>query len=285
MIANKNRAARLAVVGIVMVGTVFAFGETRKEYRFTVGPKASVAIINQYGPVSIKPANGNQVVVTATTYSDKVEIDQTQSGNRVSVTSRLHADATVDSGRVSYEVLVPAGASVTVQSSTGPLDAEKLRGDVSLEGGTANVEAHDLSGGHVHIRTLNGPVTLTNIHEGHVEITSVSGNIILNTVSGPLVQVNSTSGKITYDGDFGGSGEYSLNSYSGDIEAMAPAFASFDVSARSVKGQVENDFELQPRHTPSFVVRAGSAFAGTMGKAASSVKLFTFSGKIHLKKR
>jgi hypothetical protein len=56
------------------------------------------------------------------------------------------------------------------------------------------------------------------------------------------------------------------------------------VTARSVRGKVENDFLLEPKHTP-FVVKAGSAFAGTMNKAASSVRLFSFSGKIHLKKR
>ena len=98
------------------------------------------------------------------------------------------------------------------------------------------------------------------------------------------MQVNSTSGKILYDGDFGYGGEYHLNSHSGDIEASAPGDASIDVTARSVRGQVENDFPLEPKHTP-FTVKAGSAFAGTMNKAASSVRLFSFSGKIHLKKR
>jgi len=98
------------------------------------------------------------------------------------------------------------------------------------------------------------------------------------------VQVNSTSGRIRYDGDFGSGGQYSLTTHTGDIEASAPADASIDVTARSVKGKVENDFPLEPKHTP-FVVKAGSAFAGTIGKAASSVRLLSFSGKIHLKKR
>jgi hypothetical protein len=98
------------------------------------------------------------------------------------------------------------------------------------------------------------------------------------------VQVNSTSGKIRYDGDFGNGGEYYLASHTGEIEASAPNDASIDVTARSVRGKVENDFSLEPKHTP-FVIRAGSAFAGTMNKAASSVRLFSFSGKIHLKKR
>lgn len=281
---RKQSAATFAVVMVLVLAAFAADETTRKEIHFKVGRHASVSIINQYGPISVKPGPGKHVLVTATLHSGKVEIDQSKSGNRVSVLSHLLDGADADTGRVDYEVLVPADASVTLHSTTGPLRVERLHGDVIVEGNTASVEVHDVNAAHVHVKTLNGPVTLTNITDGHVEITSVSGDVALNAVSGSLVHVNSSSGKIHYDGDFGEAGEYSLTSHSGDIEAVAPSYASIEVVARSVQGKVENDFPLQPEHT-SFVARAGSAFAGTMGKAASSVKLLSFSGKIHLKKR
>jgi DUF4097 and DUF4098 domain-containing protein YvlB len=280
---RRQYAAKLMVV-VVAAAATFAAGETRKEYRYTVGPRASVSITNQYGPISVKPGHSNEVVVTAVLYSGKVEVDQSQSGSRVDILSHLLPGANAENGRVDYEVLVPSDASLTLRSTTGPLHAEGLRGDLSLEGANANVDVRDVSDAHVHIKTLNGPVTLTNIRQGHVEITSLSGDVTLSSVDGPLVQVNSTSGRIRYDGDFSSGGEYRLSSHTGNIEATAPMSASIDVTARSEHGQVENDFPLQPKHTP-FVVKAGSAFAGTMGKAASSVKLFSFSGKIHFKKR
>jgi DUF4097 and DUF4098 domain-containing protein YvlB len=280
---SAQRAAQLVTVAILAT-TICASAEIRKEFRFTVGPRATVSVTNQYGRISVKPGSSNQVVVVASLRSDRAEIDQSQSGNRVDIISHLFFEATADTGRVDYEVTVPADASVTLRSSTGPLQAEGLHGDVVLEGSQANIDVRDISDAHVHAKTLNGSVTLSNIHNGHVEITSVGGDVTLNRVSGPQVQVNSTSGKIRYEGDFGNSGEYYLASHSGDIEASAPNDASIDVTARSVRGTVENDFPLEPKHTP-FVVKAGSAFAGTMNKAASSVRLFSFSGKIHLKKR
>jgi DUF4097 and DUF4098 domain-containing protein YvlB len=280
---SRQRAANLVVV-MVPVGVVFATAEDHKEYRFKVGRKASISIVNQYGPISVKAGARKEVIVTAILHSDKVEVDRGQSGSRVTLLSHLLPGADPTSGQVEYQVVVPADASVTLQSSTGPLHVERLHGDVILEGNTANVDVRDLADGHVHVKTLNGPVTLTNITDGHVEITSLSGDVVLNAVSGPLVEVNSSSGKINYDGDFGGEGEYSLTSHTGDIEATAPGDASIDVTARSEQGKVVSDFSLQPKHT-SFPIRAGSAFAGTVGKAASSVRLFSFSGKIHLKKR
>ncbi len=280
---TKSCTTSLAVLTVILVA-VFAAAETRQEFHFKVHRRASVSILNVYGPISVKPTSAHQVVVIAILHSGKVEVDQNQRGNRVSVASRLLPDADAESGRVDYEVQVPADASLTLNSSTGPLHAEKLHGDIVLEGNTATMDVRDFSEGHVHVKTLDGPVTLSNVSDGHVEVTSVSGNVALTSVTGPLVHVNSSSGKISYYGDFGGGGEYILASHTGDIEAVAPSNASIEVVARSVQGTVENDFLLDPpRHT--FVPNFGSAFAGTINKAASSVRLLSFSGKIHLKKR
>jgi len=208
-------------------------------------------------------------------------------GNRVEIQSHLLPGADSQSGRVDYEIQVPPDASITLHSSTGPLRAEGLHGDVTLEGAAATVEIRDISGGHVHVKTLNGPVALTNVQDGHVEIDSLSGAVTLNAVTGPLVQVISTSGSINYIGDFGDRGEYRLTSHSGNIEATVPDSTSADVSARSVRGEVHDDIPLQPKAHTFFVVKEGSAFWGTMGRTAvsSTVVLRTFSGKIHLRKR
>jgi DUF4097 and DUF4098 domain-containing protein YvlB len=281
---ERIHQAKLTVAVLVTL-TTFAVAETKKEYRYNVGAKATVSIINTYGAVSVHPSTGSFVVVNATTYSDKVEVDQAQSGNRVDVQSHLFDGATQENARVDYEVLVPADASVTLRSTTGPLRAEKLHGDVEMEGSSATVDVKDISDSHVHVKTMNGPVTLTNIRDGHVEIDSVSGDVNLISVTGPLVRVSSTSGKIRYDGDFGYAGEYRFNSHSGDIDATIPEDASVDVKAQSVRGKVQDDVPMQPKTHTSFLAREGSSFAGTINKAASSVWLRTFSGKIHLKKR
>jgi len=223
------------------------------------------------------------VVVTAILHSDRVELDQSKSHNRIDIVSHLLAGADQHTGIVEYEVQVPPDANVTLHSDTGRIHAEKLQGDVMVAGSEGPIDVIDCAGGHVHVRTLNGSVNLSNVH-GHIEIMSMGGDVFMNQVSGTLVLVNSNSGRIKYAGDFGDDGEYDFTSHTGDIEATAPAFASIEVLARSDQGRVDSDFSLEPKHTP-FLASAGSAFAGTLGKAASSVKLFSFSGKIHLKKR
>jgi DUF4097 and DUF4098 domain-containing protein YvlB len=286
----SGRRIRLAaidtmVLSTMMLGTLVA--ETHKEYRFNVSPKAGVSVNNPYGSVSVKPSTGNLVVINAVLASDKVEVDSNQVANRVEIQSHLLTGADAQTGRVDYDILVPADASITLHSSTGSLHAEKLHGDVTLEGAGATVDVRDITSAHVHVKTLNGPVRLTNVQDGHVEVDSLSGPVTLDQVTGPLVQVISTSGGINYIGDFGDRGEYRLTSHSGDIEAIVPDTTSADVSARSVRGEVHDDIPLQPKTHTWFVVKEGSAFWGTMGRAAvsSTVVLRSFSGKIHLRKR
>lgn len=281
----SSRIVELVAISAILTGSLVA--QTHKEYRFNVSTKSGVSVNNPYGSIWVRPSTGNTVVINAVLSSDRVEVDNSQSGNRVEIQSHLLSGADPQSGRVDYEILVPSDASVTLHSTTGALRAEKLHGDVTLEGSAATVDVRDITSAHVHVKTLNGPVTITNVQNGHVEVDSLSGLVTLNHVSGPLVQVVSTSGSINYTGDFGDSGEYRLTSHSGDIEAIVPGSTSADVSARSVRGEVHDDIPLQPKSHSWFPIEKGRAFMGTMGRAAvsSTVVLRTFNGKIHLRKR
>jgi DUF4097 and DUF4098 domain-containing protein YvlB len=266
--------------------TVAAFAaDNRKECRYTVGPGASVTVTNELGPVEVKGAVGRQAVIVATTHSDKVEVDCDQNGNRIQATTHFLQRTEDHDGRVEYQVLAPSDASVTVRAAGGPITAEKMRGDLTLEGDAAVVEVHDVGNAHVHVRTISGPVSLGNITNGHVEITSLSGNVQLDAVSGPKVSVNTAKGFIRYNGDFAGSGDYMLVSHSGNIDVTLPAYASVDLSARSISGSVENDFPLQQKMHPTFSITQGRSFAGTSNAGASSVQLRSFSGKIRVKKQ
>jgi DUF4097 and DUF4098 domain-containing protein YvlB len=281
------QAAALSAVlaGTTMTGTLLA--QTHKEYRFNVGPRAGLSVNNPYGSVSVRPATGNVVVINAVLFSDKVEVDNALVGNRVEIQSHLLPGADAQSGRVDYEILAPADASVTLHSSSGTLHAEKLQGDISLEGAGATVEVRDVTSAHLRVKTLNGPVTLTNVQDGHIEVDSLSGKVMLRSVNGSFVQVVSTSGEISYVGDFGDHGDYRFTSHSGNIEAVVPDSTSADVTVRSVRGEVHDDIHLQPKQHSSFPIKEGVAFVGTMGRAAvsSTVVLRSFSGKIHLRKR
>lgn len=278
---------RTTVAGLMLATCLasVAFAESKKEYRFSVGPQANISVETQLGAILIKPGNANQVVVTARAESDKTRVETVQNGNRIEVGSSLHPGDDVQNGRVDYEVFVPADATVHLRSSSGPITADSLQGEVTLEGTAANIEARNMNRGHLVVQTLQGSITLNNIHATHVEVNSFSGDIRLNSVTGQMVKVGSTSGKIAYSGDFGSGGDYKFTTNSGDIDALVPATASAEFSAQSLQGQVQNDFPLQPKQHFHASLDSARAFFGTAGKAASGVVMRSFSGKIRLKQR
>lgn len=278
-----KRALRVVTV-FTLAGVALASAESRKDLHFKVGKRPTVSINNPYGPIVVKAGGAHEVIINAVLHSDKVEIDQSQSRNRIDIVSHLLPGADPNSGVVEYQVLVPGEANLSVHAENGAIRTEKLQGDITIEGNSGSIEVVDCADGHVHVKTLNAPVILSNVRSAHVEVVSMAGNVTLNSVSGPNVTVNSNTGKIEYAGDFSGEGEYAFTSHTGDIEAVAPAYASIDVTARSSQGRVDSDFSLEPKHTP-FIAKAGSYFSGTLNKAASSVRLMSFSGRIHLKKR
>jgi DUF4097 and DUF4098 domain-containing protein YvlB len=235
--------------------------------------------------VEVKGSTTRQVAIAANRHSDKVGVSCDQSGNRVQASTHFFQRADGADGQVEYEVTVPADASVTVRAPSGPITAEKLHGDLVLEGDAASVEVHQISNAHVHVRTISGPVKLSNVSNGYVEITSLNGNVQLDAVTGPRVLVNTAKGSISYNGDFGGGGEYMLVNHSGNIDVALPASASVDLTARSINGSVENDFPLKQKSESGFIAsQGGRSFAGTSNTGASSVQLRSFSGKIRVTK-
>ncbi len=279
---NSQRAS--LVVATMALLSVAAAAQ-KKEFRYPVTAGAMISVVNEFGPVTVRPANGAQVVITATSHSSKVEADGYHNGNRVEVRSHVLQSGSADETRVDYDVQVPPGASVNIRSSDGPIAVSGINGDVTCEGVSAPVEVRDGGNGHVHVHTMDGSITLTNLKNAHMEVVTVGGNVTLSSVDGPLVSVSAGKGHVTYDGDFAGGGDYSLSSHSGNIDVTMPAASSVDVSAKSVNGSVADEFQLQPAPHPMFAIAQGKSFAGTANSGASSVKLRSFSGKISVKKK
>jgi DUF4097 and DUF4098 domain-containing protein YvlB len=277
-------AMLLTATTVLSICTSLA-AETRKEFRYTVGSGATVSIVNDNGTVIVKPSTSRQVSISTVLQSPKVVVESNQNGNRITARTHVLQKTTADRTRVDYEVSLPPDANISIDSGVGQIRVENMQGNVNIEADDANVDIAGVNNGNLQIQTVNGKVNLSNVKESRVMVTSTGGNVQLTSVSGPKVSVKTTSGNISYVGEFDGGGSYLLMNHSGDIDVRLPSHASVDLAARSVKGDVENDFPFQKSPHPGFQVSEGRAFAGTSNSGASSVELRSFSGKIRVKKQ
>ncbi len=288
-VMNQLSLTAAASVALALGALQAAAADMRKETRLDIAPGGTVNLVNNYGSVTLHGGPGRQVLVAYTTHSDKVEVDENTTSDKLRVEIRTHSlsdqKPAEEETRVEYDVTVPAGIAVNVSTATAPITADGLSGDLTFSSDTGQITVRNVAKVHVHVRGVTAPVSLRSVNNGHVEITSSGGAVELVDVSGPRVWVGTTSGNITYRGDCSGGGDYSLTTHSGVIEVTLPETASFDVSARSVSGTVQNDFPLQEKSHTSFVPKAGSSFAGTSNSGSSSVELQSFSGRIRVKKQ
>ncbi len=279
------------VLVMVVSASVWA-ADTRKEFKYNALPGSTVKVSNSVGAIVVRPVAGRQVTIAATTHSDKVQVNSSQMGNRISATTDFvqPVDPGSKDGQVEYEVSVPSDCGVVIQNGSGVTRLDGVHSDVTLDAESGQIELSNITNAHLHIQTLDAPVTLTNIHSQHVEVVSSGGKVQMTNVTGHAVTAKTDSGEITYDGDFAGGGEYSLVNHTGNINVNLPATASVDLAARSLKGTVQNDFPFRPKAAEAHP-SANSAndkarsFLGTSNSGLSSVQLNSFSGTIRVRKR
>jgi DUF4097 and DUF4098 domain-containing protein YvlB len=290
-LSASNGLRYAAALGVTALLCSSAYGlDSRKEFRFDAPSGGVFTLTNSAGSVSLKAGSGRQLIVGYTTQSNKVEVDQSSTADhhRIEITTHALPDQKPndDESRVDFDISIPTGISITINTATATITAENLSGgDISLSSDTGQIIAHDLVKSNLQVHTVTGAVTLSNINAGPVEVVSSAGAVELTKVNGPKVKIGTGSGNITYNGDCSGMGTYVFTTHSGTINMGLPQTASVDITARSVSGDVQNDFPLSPKSHTSFTPQTGRSFAGTSNSGASSVQLQSFSGKIRVKKQ
>ena len=282
---SRNAILILAGAAVIALLTLPAAAQQKQEFKYALAQGGTLTIINENGPVTVRPAAGRQATVSVTRRSEKIEIDEDNAGNRVQLRAHALEKLSGDAARVDYEVSVPPGVSLRVVAAGGPITVERVRSDMSLEGDSARIEVRDVTNADVKVRTMGGTVSLTNVTGGEVEVTSVSGDLEMNQVSGKRVVANSTKGNIRYTGALTGGGDYLLSNHSGNIELSLAPNASVDLTAHSVTGSVQNDYPMQLKQHSFLKPSEGRSYAGTSQRGEASVQLRSFSGRIRVKQQ
>ena len=274
--------AMLAVAGVLCAGVGAVSSEPiRKSFATLANP--ALLLHSHSGAISVKGWNQNQVEIKGERASDAMEVLIV--GNEEKVTVQTHPkrqNLSPQEARVDLEIHVPRQALVRVESEQGDIAVEDLEGDVAVEGVTNSVTLSRIRG-HITARTVDGPILIRS-SEGHVQADSITGDLKFVEVNGPELIGTTNSGAIRYQGEFGSGGTYMLHNYSSPIEILASPKASFDLTASSVQGTIENQiaFRPLPPGTPFRRPTARKLFQGRVNSGKSTVNITSYSGTIRL---
>ena len=276
------KTAGLLVPGLLLCSTVSA-GPLRHEQHFKVAAHPVITIHNPEGLITVKAWTKAEVMVISMPASSQVEVDAEQMGNRVDVSTRALSDSVAPGDmKADFQINVPEDAELQIHNDAGSVNVANVLGDMNVETVAAGVDLEDTSG-YLTVKTVGGSFQCLRC-AGRIEVKSISGNIRLEDLRSYDVHAQTSTGNIVFNGQFLSEGSYHLKNYSGAIEVRFSPGDSFDLTATSLKGLVNNEAQLQPTHH-GFLPKIGNSLMGSFNAGRARIEASSFSGTINILKR
>jgi DUF4097 and DUF4098 domain-containing protein YvlB len=279
-----SKAAGLLTAGLLLCGAASASPD-RLVRHFQVEARPVVTLHNPNGTVTVRAWTKREVMVTANRASDRVEVVAEQTGNRVDITTHQAFETVAPEDlRADYEISVPEDAELQIHDDSGAVTVNNVLGDMNVETVAAGVDLADAAG-YLTVKTVGGSFQCVRC-AGRLEVSSISGNFRFVDLRSYHVRAQTSTGNILFNGEFLPNGLYRLKNYSGVIEVRFSPADSFDLSATSLKGKVNNEAKLTPpAHPDRSTSRFGNSLFGTFNEGRAKVELTSFDGTINIRKR
>jgi len=252
-------------------------------------PAPRIAIFNLTGKIIVKGWDKPAIRAVLATPSPRVVVDTQvlpssgQAEKVVFSTRALDSAASGGEQTVDFELQVPLGSSLEIRNGVGSVQISGVQGETSVESASPLVAVTD-AGGRLSVRTFGSDIEIVR-PAGRVEAHSISGNLHFVNPTAATLRGNTTSGRIIYEGDFPPGADYSLSSYSGDIDVFCGASASFELRAKTVRGKVFNELPPTSKRRQVSPLPSAQSLLGTHNAGAASLELTSFAGSIRVRPR
>src|SRR5574341_584123 len=192
----------------------------------TIAPDQAVWIRNLNGPVTVEPAAGDSLVVTAEkswrrSSPESVRIVAVPHAGSVTVCALWEGDQSTCGENGTYSVKDVRNNDVAVRFTV------RLPRGVKVDASTVN--------GSLVVNDASAPVTLE----------TVNGKIAVATAQGPVRAITKNGSIEATIQALGASGDVVLKTINGSISVALPPDLNADLDAQTMTGRVNTDFPLQ----------------------------------------
>lgn len=229
-------------------------------------------------------------------YSERGQLRFSASSSRITLETQSRRGRM---GDTKYELSVPQGVRLRVETTSGdvtardvngPVDVRSTSGDVTLHGANGRIEISTTSGdidaarlrGDVEVHAVSGEFTVADV-EGTIRVETVSSDIVLRNVRVRQATAETVSGEIEFDGPIARDGRYDFRSHSGNVSVRVPAATSARFEVETYSGELDSDFPitLMPGDRSRSRPRR---FEFNIGSGEARIVAETFSGNITLER-
>lgn len=288
------------ISGLVLVACVATTAQAQRDYgerldtTVSLDRQATVDLSLMSGRVEVVGGSSSQAHVRAASARGDIQFDAGPGRLRLSVDPSRRGN-----GDAQFELTVPAGTRVIVNSLSAPLSIRGVKGEVDANSVSGSIEVTDANrkvkaesvSGNVEVSQVQGDVRASSV-SGHVEVDGVSGDLETESVSGRIVmtrahskyvRAETVSGRVSYSGTFEPAGSYEFKSHSGSILLSLPADVGAQVQIETFSGAVNSDFPVTLQ--PSTRSRGETGrIEFKIGDGRSRIVAESFSGNIRIQR-
>jgi DUF4097 and DUF4098 domain-containing protein YvlB len=296
---NIKTTLKVILTGLAFVACVTATAKAQRYYGETLDTtvmldrQATVDLSLMSGRIEVTGGGGSSAHVRATTTRGDIRFDAGPGRIRLSVdpSGRGIGDAR-------FELTVPAGTRVIVNSLSGVISITGVKGEVDVSSVSGSIDISDAArkvkaesvSGNVEVSNVAGDVRASSV-SGRVEVDDVTGDLETESVSGRItmtrarskyVRAGSVSGRISYAGTFEPAGTYEFKTHSGSLNLSLPEGVGAQVQVETFSGAVDSDFPVTLQPTGGGRRGSNGRIEFRIGDGRSRIVAESFSGNIKI---
>lgn len=267
---------------------------SRIDTTIAFSPNGTVDLSTISGDIIVTGWSRNEARIKA--FSERGQLRFSASSSRIMIEVESRRGRM---GETRYELSIPQGARMILQSTSGdvtardvngPADVRTTSGDINIQGASGRVQISTTSGdiqasrlkGDIEVDAVSGEFDVEDV-EGTIRVETVSSDIILRNIKVREATASTVSGEVVYDGAVAKDGRYDFRSHSGNVTVRIPANASAHFQVETYSGELDSDFPItlmpgdRSRQRPR-------RFEFNIGSGDSRIIAETFSGDILLER-
>lgn len=298
MTRRTSLLGTLTVAALVIVTTAAAGGRAEEslDRSLPAAPDGTVTIKNTAGSVTVEGWGEAKLTVTGALGDGTERLAVTTEGRRIIVEVILPRHARHVEGS-DLHIRLPQGSRVEVEAVSasievgdvrGALDLHAISGDITARGAAREITAQTVSGmiviaaatAKIAAESVSGDITVEGVG-GDIELSTVSGDVSLKaTAAVDRLRFSSVSGELRFSGALSAKATLKAETHSGDITLALGSRPEGDFSINTFSGEIENAFGPRGRRASRYT--PGRELEFTLGDAGTRVDVTTFSGDVFL---
>ena len=224
-------------------------------------------------------------------------LDFTGSGSRIRI--GVDADRNPHGVISSLDIHVPRrsrlqiesfAGSIVVTESSGTVSAETVNGSITIGGQAKEIAAETVNGSvqiagastHTRAESVNGSVIIRG-SSGELDASTVNGRLEVAGGTFDRVHLETVSGSLSFEGSLASGATLAAETVSGAVTLVLPASVAGDFSISTFSGDIDN--ALGPPATRVGGHTTEKELEFTTGEGGATVSVHTLSGGITLRKK